>query len=155
MLLCPSPSLPAIYTLAQPLTGEKIHCQWKRWSGTDGIRMIETTYNSFHNFPIFFPFSHLLTTSLPAALSLCFCPTLTIVWMHDLRPFQCRPVLQLSPKGPRLSGSPTTLTRQPIGERQEGGTLLVFSFFPHPCLREILASYQLQCFQLMTQGTFI
>lgn len=42
-----------IHTHTQPLTGENIHCQWKRWSGTDGIRMIETTYNSFHNFPIF------------------------------------------------------------------------------------------------------
>lgn len=40
------------HTDSSRLTGENIHCQCEKWSGTDGIRMIETTYNGSHNFPV-------------------------------------------------------------------------------------------------------
>lgn len=46
------------------LTRENIHCQCERWSGTDGIKMIETTYNSSHNFPILISPTRSLSLSL-------------------------------------------------------------------------------------------
>lgn len=57
------------HTDSSRLTGENIHCQCEKWSGTDGIRMIETTHNGSHNFPVSLSLSltrRPLSPSLPA-----------------------------------------------------------------------------------------
>lgn len=68
------------------LTGENIHRQCEKWSGTDGIRMIETTYNGSHNFPIFLPdcpsFADCFSPPPPPPLFPRSCPTTPIAWMH-------------------------------------------------------------------------
>lgn len=83
------------HTNSSHLTRENIHCQCEKWSGTDGIRMIETTYNGSHNFPIF----------LPPSLSPCSYPTIHA----SSEPLHCHPGTQFLPKEPRLTGSPTVL----------------------------------------------
>lgn len=57
VLFRPSLSLSHTHTYTHAdfccLTSENIHCQWEKWSGTDGIRMIETTHNGSRNFSVF------------------------------------------------------------------------------------------------------
>lgn len=128
MLSCPSLSLIVEHTFAHSLTrltGENIHCQCEKWSGTDGIRMIETTYNGSHNFPIFLPHSHSCWRLLsPHPLPV---PTLLPNYTHRLdassQPLQCHPGSQALPKRLRLTGSPMALHKvsQEEKKREEGG----------------------------------
>ena len=77
---------PHTHTHSSHLTGENIHCQCEKWSGTDGIRMIETTHNGSHNFLIFLPIPLSLSSvcrivslslSLPPSLPLSRSPSLS------------------------------------------------------------------------------
>lgn len=93
----------------------------KRKSGTDGIKMIETTYNGSHNF------LSLLLIALPLICWLLFfffffASSPPIDWIQPSLPLQCHPGSQFVPKRLRLTGSPMERTQsQPRGEREEGG----------------------------------
>lgn len=108
------------------LTGENIHRQCEKWSGTDGIRMIETTYNGSHNFPIFLP-------DRPSFAD-CFSPPPPLRPCSRV-PAQLHPspgcIVPVSSMPSRLTGlakaaqahwKPRGATQsQPRGEREEGG----------------------------------
>lgn len=119
------------HTDSSRLTGENIHCHCEKWSGTDGIRMIETTYNGSHNFPVFLPLPslvHRLLLSLHPTVP-AFLPDHTHRLDASSQPFQCHPLSQFLPKRLRLTGSPTALhkvsqeekERREDGEKMKGG----------------------------------
>lgn len=107
------------------LTGENIHRQCEKWSGTDGIRMIETTYNGSHNFPIFLPdrpsFADCFSPPPPSALVPAFLPNYTHRLDASSQSLQCHPGSQVLPKRLRLTGSPVALHKvsQEEKERRE------------------------------------
>lgn len=105
------------HTDSSRLTGENIHCQCEKWSGTDGIRMIETTYNGSHNFPVSLSLSpSLVDRFLPLYLPApAFSPSYTQAFSMS--------VSQLLPKRLRLNGSPTAPHKvsQEEKERRENG----------------------------------
>lgn len=127
------------------LTGENIHCQCEKWSGTDGIRMIETTYNGSHNFPVSLSLPHSST-----AFSLSTCP-LPRSRPATTKPFQCQPHSSCqrgsgSVEAPRhhtksakrrKRGGRTGEKKKRGGEEDAGVRLFYFStclrFFP-PCV---------------------
>lgn len=135
------------HTDSSRLTGENIHCQCEKWRGTDGIRMIETTYNGSHNFPVSLSLSpSLVDRFLPLYLPApAFSPSYTQAFSM--------PVSQLLPKRLRLSGSPMAPHKvsQEEKERRENGReeeawrgggrrgsavlfLQLFEIFPPPCV---------------------
>lgn len=130
-LFLPSPSLTAIplYTSSSRHTRVNIHRQCKRWSGTDGIRMIEPTYNSSHNFPHpFLSFIQWLSRSFSLP---CSCLTLTIVWMHHLSRFNAIQSPSSCQRGSWLLDPHSAAQSQPRGEGEEGGQgeeLLSYSY---------------------------
>lgn len=121
-LFCPSLSLIVIYshTDSSPLTRENIHCQWEKWSGTDGIRMIETTYNGSQN--IFLPHSPSFADyfSLFTPPFLRSRPTTPIVCMHHPSLFNAIQAHRSCQRGSGSLGAPWCYTKS-AKRRKRGG----------------------------------
>lgn len=102
------------HTDSSHLTGENIHCQCEKWSGTDGIRMIETTYNGSHNFPVSLSLSltrRPLSPSLPARSRV----------LAQLHPSLFNASLTALAKEAQAQWKPHGTTQsQPRGEREAG-----------------------------------
>ena len=98
------------------LTRENILCQCKKWTGTDGLRVIETTYNGSHNFPVLLP--------LPPSFVDCFThlvSSVPIVWIHRCSLFNAIPAHCCCQKRLRLTGSPVVRRKVSQDEKKGGG----------------------------------
>lgn len=94
----------------------------KSASGTDGIKMIEPTYNGSLNFLSLLLIALPLIRWLLLFFSSFFASSPPADWIQPSLPLQCHPGSQFVPKRLRLTGSPMERTQsQPRGEREEGG----------------------------------